>query len=62
MSGIRGLPWEAYMSCVSGFSSGAYIDSNRRDSRICVTACLWPSAHRELNDIDGGLINGIVLL
>jgi hypothetical protein len=30
---IRGLVWEAYMSCVSGFPNRAYIDLNRRDSQ-----------------------------
>jgi hypothetical protein len=32
--GIRGLAWEAYVSCVSGFPCRVYIDSNHRDSRI----------------------------
>jgi hypothetical protein len=34
MSGVRGLTWEAYVSCVSGFPYGVYIDSNRRDFQI----------------------------
>jgi hypothetical protein len=42
--------------CWSGFPYKVYIDLNRRDSQIWVTACLWPSAHRELNGMDNGLI------
>jgi hypothetical protein len=36
------------------FPCKVYIDSNRRDSRIWVTACLWQPSHSELN----GMING----
>jgi hypothetical protein len=32
--------------CWSVLPCRVYIDSNRRDSRICVTACLWQSSHR----------------
>jgi hypothetical protein len=31
-SGVRGLTWEAYVSCVSGFPYRVYIDSNHRNS------------------------------
>jgi hypothetical protein len=34
MTDIRGLAWEAYMSCVSSFSCRMYINSNLRDSQI----------------------------
>jgi hypothetical protein len=33
-SGIRGLVWEAYVSCASDFSCRMYIDSNHRGSQI----------------------------
>jgi hypothetical protein len=32
--GVRGLAWEAYVSCVSDFPCMVYINSNHRDSRI----------------------------
>jgi hypothetical protein len=32
--GIRGLAWEAYVSCWSGFPCRVYIDSNHHDPRI----------------------------
>jgi hypothetical protein len=31
---IRGLAWEAYVTCVSGFPCRVYIGSNHRDSGI----------------------------
>jgi hypothetical protein len=31
---VRGLAWEAYVLCVSGFPYRVYIDSNYRDSQI----------------------------
>jgi hypothetical protein len=34
MLGVRGLAWEAYVSCWSGFPCRVYIDSNHHDSRI----------------------------
>jgi hypothetical protein len=34
------------MTCWSSFPCRVYIDSNRRDSQIWVTACLWLSARR----------------
>jgi hypothetical protein len=40
-SGIRGLARIAYVLCVLDFLCRVYIDSNHRESRICVTACLW---------------------
>jgi hypothetical protein len=43
MSGVRELAQITYVSCVSGFPSTVYIDSNHRNSRIWVTACLWLS-------------------
>jgi hypothetical protein len=33
-SGVRGLAWQAYMSCWSDFPCRVYINSNRHDSRI----------------------------
>jgi hypothetical protein len=33
-SGVHGLAWEAYMSCVSDFSCRMYIDSNHHESQI----------------------------
>jgi hypothetical protein len=44
-----------HVACWSGFPYRVYIDSNRRDPWICVTACLWPSTHRQLNGINNGL-------
>jgi hypothetical protein len=42
--GIHGLVWKAYMSCVSGFPCRVYIDSNRHDTQIWVTAYSWQSS------------------
>jgi hypothetical protein len=39
-SGIRGLAWKAYMSCVLCFPCREYIDSIHRDSCICRTRFL----------------------
>jgi hypothetical protein len=33
-SGVRGLAWQAYVSCWSDFPCRVYIDSNYHDSRI----------------------------
>jgi hypothetical protein len=35
-----------HVVCWSGFPCQVYIDLNHRESRIWVTAYLWPSAHR----------------
>jgi hypothetical protein len=50
------VDWCGKRTCHVGrvFPCKVYIDSNRRDSRIWVTACSWQSSHSYLND----LING----
>jgi hypothetical protein len=42
------VDWRGKRTCHVGRVSPyrVYIDSNRRDSRIRVTACLWQSSHR----------------
>jgi hypothetical protein len=56
---VRGHTWTECGMCVAcwpGFPYMVYIVSNHCNSRIWLTACLWSSAHRWLNGIDGGLI------
>jgi hypothetical protein len=47
---VRGLTWESYVSCWSGFPCRVYIDSNRRDFQIWVTACSWLPSSSNLLD------------
>jgi hypothetical protein len=51
---IRGLSMKSVWCVGRIFTCRVYIDSNHRDSRIWVTACLWQSSRRQFN----GMING----
>jgi hypothetical protein len=42
------------VACWSDFPCRVYIDSNHRNSRIWVTACLWPSARGQLTEMKRG--------
>jgi hypothetical protein len=64
---VRGLPaesmqwayvdWRGKRMCHIGriFPCRVYINLNRHDSRIWVTACLWQSSRRQLNGMVDGL-------
>jgi hypothetical protein len=62
-SGIRGLAWKAYVSCVSDFPCRVYINWNHSDFQILVTACLVVVSTSIINGIkvNGGLMEVLLL-